>query len=72
MAIHNPFAPRFGAVPPVLAGRREIRRDLSLVADGGLCPDRRGLPGGAAHDVKGTGPRLTADQAATAAVPITR
>ena len=36
MAIHNPFSPRFGAVPPVLAGRREVQSDLSLVADGDL------------------------------------
>lgn len=34
MATGNPFSPRFGAVPPVLAGRREILRDMSLVADG--------------------------------------
>ena len=36
MATDNPFSPRFGAVPPVLAGRREIQRDLRLVADGDL------------------------------------
>ena len=36
MAIDNPFSPRFGAVPPVLAGRREVQRDLALVADGDL------------------------------------
>ena len=34
MATGNPFSPRFGAVPPVLAGRREVLRDMSLVADG--------------------------------------
>ena len=34
MANGNPFSPRFGAVPPVLAGRREILREMSLVADG--------------------------------------
>ncbi|MCY4630015.1 MAG: ATP-binding protein [bacterium] len=34
MATGNPFSPRFGAVPPVVAGRREVLRDMSLVADG--------------------------------------
>lgn len=34
MTTTNPFSPRFGAVPPVVAGRRDVLRDLSLVAEG--------------------------------------
>jgi hypothetical protein len=36
MVTRNPFSPRFGAVPPVVAGRSEVQRDLTLVADGDL------------------------------------
>ncbi len=36
MSAVNPFSPRFGAVPPVVAGRREVQRDLALVAAGDL------------------------------------
>lgn len=36
MANGNPFSPRFGAVPPVLGGRREVLAELADVAAGNL------------------------------------